>query len=229
VYPLPSWPYAIDQVVIEMKPKLMIFCKSPIPGTVKTRLIPSVGEDAACKLHIELATRQIKDCLNPVILASADVELWCTPDTNAEFFQQFDLPLKLQKGDDLGDRMSHAFESLNVPGILIGIDCPNLSAAYILNAIEKLGTHDAIIGPAEDGGYGLIGLGNMNAVSNKKVFENIPWSTDSVCADTCTVFNQVYKNWSLLPLLWDVDREEDIIRYEHEMLDQLKIDQALSA
>lgn len=219
-----------------MKPKLMIFCKSPVPGKVKTRLIPAIGESAACELHIELATRQINDCLDPRILALVDVELWCVPDTHCHFFHQFDLPLKMQVGEDLGERMSHAFASLDVPGILIGIDCPDLSVDYILNAITKLESHDAIIGPAEDGGYGLIGLqlyGQLNEqVSTeeiKKVFENILWSTDSVCADTCKAFNQVYDNWALLPLLWDVDREEDHKRYKQRVLDQLKIDQTLCA
>ena len=188
----------------------MIFCKAPVAGQVKTRLIPSLGEETACRLHKALAQKRIADCLTTEITSLADVELWCASEVDHPFFETFDVEKELQKGEDLGQRMAHAFEYENKPGILIGTDCPNLSVDYLRNAIHQLPEYEAIIGPAEDGGYGLIG---MNKPTNS-VFQDIKWGSSEVCADTCKLFNATYNNWGLLPLLWDVDREEDVLRYK---------------
>lgn len=191
----------------------MIFCKAPIAGQVKTRLIPSMGEDAACTLHQALANKRIVDCLTTEVTSLADVELWCASELNHPFFEKFDVEKKLQDGVDLGQRMANAFQSGGKPGILIGTDCPNLTVDYLCDAIKKLPEYEAIIGPAEDGGYGLIG---MNKPDNS-VFQGVEWGSSEVCAETCKVFNASYDNWGLLPLLWDVDREEDVLRY-HQLV-----------
>lgn len=188
----------------------MIFCKAPIAGQVKTRLIPSLGEDAACSLHKALATKRITDCLTNEITSIADVYLWCSSELNHPFFEMFDVVKKRQEGENLGQRMAQAFESEDRPGILIGTDCPNLTVDYLRKAIQQLPQYEAIIGPAEDGGYGLIGMNKPT----KSVFQKIKWGTSDVCADTCKLFNARYDNWGLLPLLWDVDREADVLRYK---------------
>ena len=90
--------------------------------------------------------------------------------------------------------------------VIIGTDCPTLDRHYLDRAIASLLHHDAVIGPAEDGGYGLIGLHR----SSSKYFENLSWGTEKVCSETCRRFNQADLNWSLMPFIWDVDRPEDL-------------------
>ena len=192
--------------------RILVFCKAPVPGAVKTRLIPTLGEQGACDLHSELATR-ILDVVQPAQLAP--VQLWCAPDTNHPFFTERDaVSLHQQTGEDLGERMHRAFVSaLDESGVhrvvLIGTDCPTIDDDYIDAALSTLRDHDAVLGPAEDGGYGLIGLTKPEA----DYFHGIAWGTDSVCEDTCTRFNTAALNWALLPRIWDVDRPEDVARW----------------
>ncbi|MAI40913.1 MAG: TIGR04282 family arsenosugar biosynthesis glycosyltransferase [Candidatus Azotimanducaceae bacterium] len=189
---------------------ILIFCKAPISGSVKTRLIPTLGEDGACALHRALAERLI----NEVIASNlAEVVLYCWPDISHEFFTSFKKIKRIvQKGDNLGERMHHAFnEVLSVKDnvILIGTDCPSINAGYLDRAIVKLLNHDAVLGPAEDGGYGLIGLHE----SHWNYFKNLVWGSSQICSETCRRFNQARLEWSLMPLIWDVDRPEDVGRY----------------
>lgn len=193
---------------------LKIFCKAPIPGEVNTRLIPDLGIASATKLHETMARRIINLCLSAEVTGQANTELWCSPTIEHEFYDQFDCERYPQQGDDLGQRMSNAFDATQGPAIVIGTDCANLDRDYLLQAMARLKNHAAVIGPAEDGGYGLIGL--RHAIP--AVFQNIEWGTANVCAQTCHVLNhQTHNhqalNWALLPLLWDVDRIEDVERY----------------
>jgi len=144
----------------------------------------------------------------------APIELWCSPDSEHPFFREFDgkLTLRVQEGHDLGERMLKASQSAEAErcrSVIIGTDCPAIDAPYLDDAMTKLLNHDAVLGPAEDGGYGLIGLSRADAA----VFENITWSTHRVCAETCSRFNLLKFNWSLLTLIWDVDRPEDLRRW----------------
>mgnify|MGYP006170812589 FL=1 len=192
--------------------RILVFCKAPVPGEVKTRLIPALGDQGACDLHIELATH-ILDVVQAAQLAP--VQLWCAPDTNHAFFtERHEVSLYQQTGQDLGERMHRAFVSaLADPGvnrvILIGADCPTIDDNYMDTALGKLEDHDAVIGPAEDGGYGLIGLTKPNA----DYFQDITWGTGTVCEDTCRRFNKADINWAQLPRIWDVDRPEDVARW----------------
>lgn len=189
--------------------RLLIFCKAPIPGTVKTRLISYLGEAGATSLHWELSDRLIRECLESRISGQFDVELWCYPTTSDDFFNQFNVTLHLQQGGNLGERMDNAFRRTGSPAILIGTDCPNLDAGYLQRATTLLASHDAVLGPAEDGGYGLIGLQQPNSA----LFNDMNWGTDQVASDTSAELNRQQLHWSLLPLLWDVDRPEDVRRY----------------
>ena len=189
---------------------LLIFCKAPIPGQVKTRLIQDLGVEAATALHCELALRTIETCLS---VPDVTCQLWCSPDTGHEFYRQFEMIKMLQRGTGLGERMHHAMPvEASQSTVLVGTDCPNLSLDYINQAFEKLEDHEVVIGPAEDGGYGLVGLQR----ANRKLFENIPWSTETVFADSCRVLNQQKINYSVLPRIWDVDRIADVHRYRRD-------------
>lgn len=223
---------------------IQIFCKAPIAGEVKTRLIPQLGEQGAARLHERLAGDTIALCQSARL---APVEIWCMPDTGHGFFADAaddSTLLYQQQGANLGERLSSAAASaLGEMGeksaeavVIIGTDCPALDADYLHLALEKLENHDAVLGPAEDGGYCLIGFRRANEKSSRetlvqessvqessvwrKAFQNIPWGTDTVCADTCRVFNRENLHWALLPLLWDVDRPEDVVRLDNPVIDQ---------
>ena len=193
--------------------RIVILCKAPIVGTVKTRLVPPLTHDEAMKLHVELATRVITMVQTSGL---APVRLWVSPNATHPFFDRLvdtDVTVThLQKGADLGERMDLAMtHSLAEPdvksSILIGTDCVNLD-----DAIQSLMPAAACLGPAEDGGYGLIGLKRPEPT----VFEGMDWGTDSVCAETARAMNKCFKNWQLLSLLWDVDRPEDLERYNSQ-------------
>ena len=193
---------------------ILIFCKAPAPGKVKTRLIPALSATDAASLYQRLAHRMI-DCSLKSYLAR--VEIWCYPDTTHEFFSQFEgLDLLAQQGNDLGERMYEAARSSLArnevnKGLIIGADCPTLDKNYLELAFKRLDSHDAVLGPAEDGGYGLIGL----KTADPYLFSDIQWSTSEVCAETSRRMNELDYDWSLLPLLWDVDRPEDLERLNH--------------
>ena len=170
--------------------------------------MPDFSAEQAADIHRQLASRMISECIS-TMQDQAELVLWCSPTLDDAFFMGFDISRRIQVGTDLGQRMQHAFESEAGPALLIGTDCPNLDADYLKLALARLEDHDAVVGPAEDGGYGLIGL----AGSNRNVFEAVDWGTDKVCAQTCAQLNQQKLNWSLLPLLWDVDYPQDVERY----------------
>jgi len=198
--------------------RIVILCKAPIAGNVKTRLVPPLTNDEAMRFHTELATRVIS-----MTQASglAPVRLWGAPDLAHPFFAEVTDPrvtvTGVQQGVDLGERMNHALtHSLMEPqvksSILIGTDCINLDEAYLEAALASLTTAEACLGPAEDGGYGLIGLRSPMS----RVFDGMKWGTDSVCAETARAMNLCFDHWQLLSLLWDVDRPEDLERYNNE-------------
>ena len=122
----------------------------------------------------------------------------------------------LTHDEAVGFHVELATRSLGEPdvksSILIGTDCINLDATYLEQAIESLTHAEACLGPAEDGGYGLIGLRRPEST----VFEGMAWGTDSVCAETARAMNKCFENWQLLSLLWDVDRPEDLERYNNQ-------------
>lgn len=113
-----------------------------------------------------------------------------------------------QEGDDLGQRMQHAFETAlhqADSAVIIGSDIPGLSSRIIENAFEQLETHDFVIGPARDGGYYLLGMKSLQA----ELFREISWSTSRVFEETVFRMEQLGKSWAPAPLLSDVDEAED--------------------
>jgi rSAM/selenodomain-associated transferase 1 len=198
--------------------RVAIFAKAPVPGDVKTRLAPVLGAEGAAELHESL----VRQALFTSILAGVGpVELWCTPDETHAFFAQcaaeMGARLQRQQGSDLGARMAHAFDSALAAGrhlIVIGTDCPALTATDIENAAMALASHDAVVTPAEDGGYVLIGLSRSVA----GLFDGIEWGAASVMAATRERLREGGARWHELPVLWDVDRPEDYARLQREGL-----------
>jgi uncharacterized protein len=193
--------------------KLIIFSKAPISGQVKRRLIPVLGADAAAKLHQEMLEQKLRMTLEQRI---APVELYCWPHQHHPYLQdipsRYSLTLHSQQGSDLGERMAAAIQrsiSEQHHVVLIGTDCPPLDRAYLIQAFQALQDGaDAVIGPAEDGGYILIGLSRFD----RGIFENIEWGTGAVCSQTVTRLKQLDFSYVELNTLWDVDRPEDLER-----------------
>jgi len=196
----------------------MVFARAPQPGEAKTRLIPALGKAGAAELH----SRLVVHCLR----AAADarigpVELWCTPDTSDPFFREcqrsLGVSLYAQGGGDLGARMQRAFESAlarSRHAILVGSDIPALSVQYLRGADQALAQgDDVVIGPAEDGGYVLVGLSRCDP----ELFRGIPWGGSEALAETRRRIAGLSWRSSELPVLWDVDRPEDLERLPEEM------------
>ena len=191
------------------EPLIQIFCKAPVIGQVKTRLISALGARGAFELHQQMLARVIAE----LSVSPLKAELWISPDKEHSFFQQYRLPRFQQTGDDLGASMCAALNSgLTRHGsvILLGTDLPLIDQSYIEQAVCALQTHDVVLGPAEDGGYGLVGV-NANPPD---LFSDIDWGTERVLSQTCARLNMSGINFGLLPLIWDVDRPADLPRYE---------------
>jgi len=193
--------------------RVMVFARAPTPGKAKSRLIPALGEAGAAALHRRLVMHCLRAARDSRL---GPVELWCAPDADDPFFRDCErrcgVSLHPQGGGDLGARMQRAFESALAGAeraILVGSDIPALSAQYLRDADQALGRGDDVaIGPAEDGGYALIGLSRCDP----ELFRDIPWGGPEVLAETRRRLATLSWRSSELPVLWDVDRPEDLER-----------------
>ena len=187
---------------------IQVFCKSPIPGEVKTRLAPMLGNNGALNLHEDMTSRTLKE----LSASSWEIDIWATPDKDHEFFSLFHANRYQQLGSDLGARMASALNqglSRSSTVILVGTDVPAIDCDYIEHALIALDCHNVVLGPTEDGGYGLVGV--RDEVPD--IFSDVDWGSDRVLGQTCARLNELRVNYGLLPLIWDVDRPEDIPRY----------------
>jgi uncharacterized protein len=193
--------------------RVVVFARAPTPGEAKTRLIPALGRAGAAALHRRLVRHSLRAAADARI---GPVELWCTPDTTDPFFREcersFGVSLHAQGGGDLGARMQRALESAlarSRHAILAGSDVPALSAQYFRDADQALVQgDDVVIGPAEDGGYVLIGLSRCDP----ELFRGIPWGGSQALAETRRRIAALGWRVIELPALWDVDRPEDLER-----------------
>jgi rSAM/selenodomain-associated transferase 1 len=198
--------------------RVIVFARAPEPGKVKTRLIPALSAAGAAELHRRLVRHSLGAATGARL---GPVELWCAPDTGDPFFRECErrlgVSLSAQGGGDLGARMRRAFESALARAgraILVGSDIPALSAQYLRDADQALVRgNEVVIGPAEDGGYVLIGLSRCDP----ELFRDIPWGGPEVMAETRRRIASLAWRLSELPVLWDVDRPEDLGRLPQEM------------
>jgi len=196
---------------------LQIFAKRPIAGSVKTRLATTVGEATAAALHARFVERTIATAVAARTAGLVDeIELWCAPDADApEFVEWGDrhrLVLRAQSGTDLGERMRCALDTAlarKARPILVGTDCPVLDVPYLAQAVAALETCDAVFGPAEDGGYVLVGL-----AKSVDAFTAVPWSVPETMAATRARLESLGVVWCELPTLWDVDEPRDLARWQ---------------
>jgi rSAM/selenodomain-associated transferase 1 len=189
-----------------------VFARAPVPGKAKTRLVPRLGAVGAATLQRLLAERALRTAIASNV---GHVYLWCWPDAAHAFFAQcrttLHVRLRVQRGSDLGARMHDAFTRLCAtgPALLIGTDCPALAPADLCAAAAALGGgNDAVVVPAEDGGYVLIGLRRPLPM----LFDDMPWGTDQVMSRTRERLRAANVAWRELPSAWDVDRPADFDR-----------------
>lgn len=194
-----------------MKDVLIIqFAREPVPGMVKTRMLPELSPEQACELHRELVFWTAK-----ILAASGvgDVELSVAGNTGSPLFQQCTAlgvqAVRRQSGSDLGERMYGALaEGLSRYSkvLLVGSDSPQIDRSYLEGAVTALDDNDVVLGPAEDGGYVLIGLRSVD----RRWFEDIVWGVETVYAETVRQLELTQAKWQALPVLRDIDRPEDL-------------------
>jgi uncharacterized protein len=186
---------------------LVIFVRNPILGQVKTRLAKDIGDERALAIYLQLLqhTLEITRGLSFrkfIYYADevSDYDLWSVPGYTK----------RKQHGNDLGERMLNSFKELFEQGfnriIIIGSDCLQLQTENLQEAVALLESNAAVIGPASDGGYYLLGLTKLYP----ELFVNKPWSTDQVFAKTIDDFNNLGISYALLEELSDIDDISDL-------------------
>jgi len=186
---------------------LIIFTKNPEPGLVKTRLAASIGNEKALEVyetlrgHTALIAEQV--AVNRTVFFSHFLPA-------SDIFFTADFNVDLQVGHDLGERMLHAIRRGFQQGfkhiVLIGTDCYVLSTAIIESAFTALDHSDAVVGPARDGGFYLVGLNKLLP----ELFLRRQWSTSEVLTETTNILRNLGITYMLLPLLSDIDTFDDL-------------------
>jgi rSAM/selenodomain-associated transferase 1 len=184
--------------------RIVIFAKAPVSGRVKTRLIPALGAEGAARLAADMLAGTVEEAL----ASGCEAELCGDPDP-AGWYEGPPLRLAAQGQGELGERLERATARVLGGGetiLLIGADCPELDRSRLARAAEALETHDAVLHPATDGGYALLGLRRFHP----SLFAGIPWSTPAVAAETIRRIAAL--GWSLQvgATLRDVDEPEDL-------------------
>jgi uncharacterized protein len=190
--------------------RIVIFAKAPVAGAVKTRLIPALGAQGAAKLALRMLSHAVAQALAAGV---GPVELCVSPSPAAPVWQSFALPSNVSWSDqgdgDLGARMARVVGRVTEAGesaVLIGADCPELTATQLRHAVDSLQHYDATMVPTTDGGYILLGLNRFDPA----LFTDIEWSTPSVAAETLSRLAQI--GWTVQhnPAVHDIDRPEDL-------------------
>lgn len=199
-------PFSLKMTILNTT-ALVIFVRNPISGQVKTRLAKDIGDERALAIYLQLLqhTLEITRGLSFrkfIYYADevSDYDLWSVPGYTK----------RKQNGNDLGERMLHSFKELFDQGftriIIIGSDCLQLKTETLEKAVALLESNAAVIGPASDGGYYLLGLTKFYP----DLFIDKPWSTDKVFAKTIADFNEQGISFALLEELSDIDDITDL-------------------
>ncbi len=190
-----------------MRESLIIFVRNPQLGKVKTRIADTLGDAAALNIYevlLEKTKSIVQDlpCKKYVYYSDhiGEQDIW-----SDDIFTK-----RLQVEGDLGEKMKMAFQEVINDGaekiVIIGSDCFDLNTKIIENAFACLNFNDAVLGPAEDGGYYLLGLKELIS----SVFELKEWSTSTLCNSTFYALKEQFKEVVMLPTLNDVDEAKDV-------------------
>jgi uncharacterized protein len=213
---------------------LIVFVKNPIEGKVKTRIAATVGHSKAVEVYKELlkyTQNVIKELLKEAPASiQFRVNIFYGDYINSnDLWNELPVNKYLQSEGDLGERMKNAFRDEFAAGadqvVIIGSDCMMLRPKHIKNAMDELIMADIVIGPADDGGYYLLGMKQLYPF----LFDNKPWSQPTLLEETIADIKQVESsentrlNYYLLETLSDIDTWEDYLRAlkesEHELKD----------
>jgi hypothetical protein len=189
---------------------IAVLAKAPVMGFAKTRLIPALGAGRAARLQARLIERAVDTASTA---ATGPVTVWAAPDESHSAFAalrtRFKISLARQPDGDLGARMLAALKAAGGPALVIGADCPALMPVHLRMAADVLrGGGDAVVCPAEDGGYVLIGMRKPLAA----LFAGMAWGTGEVMEETRRRLRYQRLAWQEPVTLWDVDVSEDLPR-----------------
>ena len=207
-----------------MKPvRIVVFAKAPVAGLAKTRLIPMLGPEGAALLARNLLVSTLCEALRTDV---GPVELCVTPDADDAAWIGVRVPgcvaISSQGTGDLGTRLARASERVLASGeavLLIGTDCPALTSDRLREAASGLEDSDAVLYPAADGGYVLLGLDRHD----DRLFEDIPWSTKAVSGLTVRRIHEL--GWSMTqgPTLNDIDVPTDLAYLPEDWRQHLRL------
>lgn len=189
--------------------QVVIFAKAPVPGRVKTRLIPALGAQGAAALAAQMLERTLEEAK---ACGVGEVELCSDPAPGDAAWDRYrDVPDRLtdQGPGSLGERLGRAARRVIGEGdriLLIGTDSPDLDRAHLRAAARALDEFDAVIHPTQDGGYALLGLTRFDF----SLFDNIAWSTASVAADTIARIEALGWSLQVAETLRDIDEPADL-------------------
>ena len=190
---------------------VIVMAKAPVRGFAKTRLVPALGADRAATLAERLLHAAVAQA---VAAAIGPVDLCCAPDRAHPAFVRHagtaGIELSDQGEGDLGARMARAFERWLLDGrraVMIGTDAPALDAAMLARAASALSDADAVLVPAFDGGYALIGLRR----AAPSLFNDMRWSTPAVTAQTRERLAAAGLTHIELPPVADIDDADDLV------------------
>ncbi len=198
--------------------RLVVFARAPILGAVKTRLVPPLSNEQALALHRAL----VEDTLERLTRVGGNaLERWLYLSEPLASQDALEIPsdwtMALQSGDDLGGRMENAFRDAlhEEPGkmILLGSDSPTVPLEYVGQAFKEMVDREVVLGPAEDGGYYLIGCSTLVP----ELFQSIDWGTDRVLSQSKDALANANREFALLPAWYDVDSEKDLARLRTEL------------
>ncbi|MBX2827078.1 MAG: TIGR04282 family arsenosugar biosynthesis glycosyltransferase [Flavobacteriaceae bacterium] len=187
------------------KDLLLIFTRNPELGKCKTRLAATVGDEAALEIYKFLLNHTVKITENLEVNKQVHYSVKIREN---DLWSETTYDKKQQRGEDLGERMMHAFQQGFSEGferiIIIGSDLYDLTQEDLEKAFQQLQDHDVVIGPAEDGGYYILGMKHLQPA----LFQDKNWGTSTVLKDTLANLDK--EKVHLLPEMNDVDYYEDI-------------------
>lgn len=207
---------------MSMTRRLVLFAKPPLPGRAKTRLASEIGAASAARVAEALLHDTIALCESlavrfpgedpKLVLAYTDQQDWFTPALS------HDWRLIEQRGEDLGERIGNALLDLVADQgdrtIFIGMDCPQMPAERVVEALAALNDADVVLGPCDDGGYYLIG---MRGELPEGALDGVRWSTTEALDDTVSALEAMNLSIAEIATGYDVDTAEDLQRLALEM------------
>jgi len=185
-----------------------LLAKAPVAGAVKTRLTPALSAEESASLHAAFVADVWKR-----FQELEGVDCWLFSDRVHPWFEEIAAGrIRPQSEGDLGNRLLRCFEQLSAAGydriVIVGADSPTLPASYLRMSFQLLEQVDAVIGPSEDGGYYAVGCRKPHG----EMFEGVEWSTERAFEQTEAAFDRAGLSMARLPVWYDVDRFEDLLR-----------------